>query len=62
MENNMQNIFLFTSGFVVGYLLKGNLCLSCDSCKTKDIIINELKIPPYIRGDFMNKKKFRHHF
>ena len=62
MENNMQKLFLFTSGFVVGYLLKGNLFFSCDSCKTKDIIINELKIPPYIRGDFMKKKRFRHHY
>ena len=62
MENNMQNIFLFTSGFVLGYLLKGNAFFSCDSCKTKDIIINELKIPPYIRNNFIEQKKFRHHY
>lgn len=52
----MQNIFLFTNGFVLGYLLKGNTFFSCNSCKTKDIIINELKIPPYIRSNFMKKK------
>ena len=35
MENNMEKLFLFTSGFVVGYLLKGNLFLVAIVVKPK---------------------------
>jgi|TARA_B100001094_G_scaffold37274_1_gene31526 hypothetical protein len=56
MDKNIQTIFIFTSGFFVGYFLK----------ETKDKYDNSKnntnEMPPYVRSNYLKKIKYRYHY
>jgi len=48
MKETLNKMIIFSTGIAIGYYLGKRK--KCSDCDTKDYVINELKLPAYVRG------------
>ena len=47
MKETLNKLLLFSTGITIGYYLGQRK--KCSDCNKKDYVINELKLPAYVR-------------